>query len=192
VRGTSRAIVGADNLNVMHLAQKPARPVLSEVTDVVRVPHWLRIPLGGFIGVSAFLCGGFAVVLLLLPFVDHESDPGTLGALFVVGALLIGACAALFRISVRVWRGEDRGGWSATPRVLRIASLFFLTLALAVFYGAESHHKPSEMVAAFMYSGVFIILQLLAFRRKKTAHNQSPDPTLASVTPAAGQPPRLP
>jgi hypothetical protein len=169
VRGTSRAILNADQFNVRQPMKTLPR------SNVWLACWWL---VWGCL---------LAQQIILHPWHWDEAgladNPSFSGATFFVILLPLAASFVL--------------RWLVLPRVSTSILAFFVFLGgmvLAAMSGTGTTflNVPFKQVTfLFCLAG---IAEYLPIRARQTANvpNQSPDPTLSSGTPAAGQPPRLP
>jgi hypothetical protein len=176
VLGTSRALVGADDLNVMRYMFDRKEPEEVDI-DVVHVAPRTRKVMATIVGAAAVFCAFFTIWLYTLTFLDKTLKSKGVLQILVVCAILVWADSFLFRLSLRMFRGqEDRTGF-ASPRTFRVASLVSLSIAVLVFVRSISSADGMGVVGSLIYFGLSIYLWKVAKLREKLSHNQSTDPT---------------
>jgi O-antigen/teichoic acid export membrane protein len=179
VQGTSRAILNADHFNVM-------QPAPTHVNGEGEFSRFGQIVSGVVICALALFIVGISVFLFF-------SLPLTRQFVYVaVPTLLI--CGWILNKGICTIVGRRKNGGLFAPWALRIAAVVFLLFPVGgLFTGYYQSHPPVmwgiQLVSNLAFSlGLFT----LAARRTIKLHNQSTDPSPASVTSTAGQPPRQP
>jgi hypothetical protein len=189
VRGTSRAIVNADQFNVMFIGKR--RRVL-DLGGIRTVPLWMQLPLGIVFAGMTLLFAILAIGLPLESFVAKTGAHDYKGEVMLAFALSL-ICIFTARVSLRLFKKRENFVPPSSPRTIRIVSCYFLFLALSstirLFRGDVTFGNCA--ILAFLLLD-FFILQNIANMRQRQIHNQSTDPTLASGTSGAGHQSRHP
>jgi hypothetical protein len=155
----------------MNMTDEPDLIDVSETQDVreIELPRWVQVPVGIVLSLFTLLCG-FASAYLL--FVPNKRAPILA---FVVGFILLLACAWVLEKCFRLITGRKTRGGLMSPRALRVVSFFLLIFPVAgLFTGYYREMGAVAIYRAVMYLFGFFGLRELARKRETNSFKKEP------------------